>query len=419
MRNIDSHAIRTAQNFVVHSVRKLVIWAGYMLALDRPHELASAMPSFAPEVAYPEDGVKASPKICYLADARSPLVHRWLSHAVRRGWEVHIFSVDPLSVPMEGVTAHRIPPNRWPFFSSRMMRYLSGALTVRRRIAQIRPDLVHVHYAWGYGLLGTLCTRVPLIVSIWGSDLLVTAAASHMHSRVMSFVLRRADHICATSDHLRAEAARYTSKPIVRTPFGVDCERFRPRGRPDARIPVLGMVKRLDQNSGVEILIRAHALLAAAQHPSRLLLVGETLGTRWNDLAHELGFRHLIEFRGHTDAERIHYVYNEMDIYVQPTIQTEGFGVAVLEAESSGLPVIASHLGGLPEVVQDDISGLLVSPGNVSELARTIGRLIDEPLLRKSMGEAGREFVVEHYGANRTYAIMDDLYSRALFGGQQ
>ena len=359
-------------------------------------------------------------RICFLADARSPLVHRWLCDAASRDREVHLISIDPLQVPLPKVTVHCVVP-RALLSLPRAMRYVIALWPVRRLLRRLHPDIVHAHYAWGYGILGTFTTHAPLIVSVWGSDLLLSARTSPWHTLIMKRVLRRADRICATSRHLAAVAAEYTDKEILLTPFGVDTDRFRPAwdGTTPSSSFTIGMVKNLHENSGVATLLRAVALLdSSLRERVQLRLVGRLMQNGLPELTASLGISERTTFDGAVDAEWIPAMMRTLDLFVQPSLHTEGFGVAVLEAEATGIPVIASSVGGLHEVVVDGTTGILVPPGDPVALSRAITQLLEDHTLREQMGRAARQFVLHNYASAHTADQMNAVHSDLIQAGR-
>ncbi len=361
-------------------------------------------------------------RICYLADAPSVLVRRWLTYAVARGHEVHVLTLTPSSEPLAGVTQHVIAA-RWARLP-RTARYLLGVAEVRAALARIAPDLVHAHYAWGHGIWAALGGRGPVVVSLWGSDVMVSAPSSVASRRMMSFILSRADRICATGPALARAGAAYTDRPITITPFGVDIELFHPApnapsaAAPDETGPLrLGMVKRLDDNSGAGVLLDALALTTRSGVATVTEFVGLVADARWPQRAAELGLTERVTFTGALPAEQVAEHLRSWEVAVQPSRHTEGFGVSVLEASASGLPVIASRLGGLPDVVDDEVTGVLVPPDDATALAAAITALAADPARRERLGRAGRDRVVADYSTSQAEAIMDRVYAEVTGAG--
>jgi glycosyltransferase involved in cell wall biosynthesis len=121
-----------------------------------------------------------------------------------------------------------------------------------------------------------------------------------------------------------------------------------------------------------------------------------------------------VHFLGSLDHPNMPSLFHAADVVAVPSV-TEPFGMVALEASASGLPVIASSTGGLPEVVEDERTGLLVSPGDATALARAIVRLARDGELRRRLGGAGRERALQ-FSWNRAAGLLEGIYARALQG---
>jgi glycosyltransferase involved in cell wall biosynthesis len=121
----------------------------------------------------------------------------------------------------------------------------------------------------------------------------------------------------------------------------------------------------------------------------------------------------MVEFRGEVSHEKVPSVLNELDIFVMPS-RAEGFGVAALEGAASELPVVATRVHGIPDVVIDGETGILVPPRDIGALAAAIESLATQAKVRAKMGKAGRAFVERHYRWEDNCAQMDRLYEHAL-----
>lgn len=344
-------------------------------------------------------------RICLLANARSTHAQRWARYFAGRGDEVHLLSLAPGEV--EGVRVHVVSEPRLG-----RPGYLLGAPRVRALVRRIEPDILHAHYATSYGLLGALAGYRPLIVSTWGSDVFAGAARSRLLRAAVRLALRRADVVCATSRALARATAVYApaGKRIEITPFGVDGAQFRPPERRPGE-PIVGSTRILHAIYGLHHLVDAVAELRGRGVPARLLLVGD--GPQRAELAARIAARGLggaAELRGWVAQPALPAALHEMGLFAMPSVVEEAFGVAALEAAATGLPVVASRAGGLPEVVADGETGLLVPVGDVAALAEALGALIADPGRARRMGAAGRDFVLAHYEWGENAGRMARLY---------
>ena len=157
--------------------------------------------------------------------------------------------------------------------------YFTNFWWVRSLITKIKPDIVHAHYATGYGTIAALANFHPTILSVWGSDVYVVPKKSQLHKAILKFNLAKADKILSTSKVMAQETGLYTDKEIEVTPFGIDLTSFKPELVDSLFVTddiVIGTVKTLDETYGIEYLIQAFALLQNKYPdlPLKLLIVG-------------------------------------------------------------------------------------------------------------------------------------------------
>jgi glycosyltransferase involved in cell wall biosynthesis len=271
-------------------------------------------------------------------------------------------------------------------------------------IADFQPDILHVHYASSYGLIGALSGFHPYLVSVWGADIFEFPRKSIFHRELIKFTLRKADKILSTSHVMAKETNKYTEKPIEVTPFGIDLDRFKPfhaESLFNEDDIVIGTIKGLDKQYGIEFLLQAFAILAKRQPalPLKLLIVGGgPLEKSLKQRANELGIENRTAFTGQVRYDEIASYHNMLTIFVAlSVIDSESFGVAILEASACEKPVVVANVGGLPEVVEHGVTGLVVPPKHPEAAAAAIERLIHDNELRWQMGNAGRERVKKLY----------------------
>ncbi len=128
-------------------------------------------------------------------------------------------------------------------------------------------------------------------------------------------------------------------------------------------------------------------------------------------LAIELDITNQVEFMGHIPHPAVVDAYQGLDLAVFPSIVSESFGVAVLEASACGVPVVVSDIGGLPEVILDNVTGLKSPPNDPQALAAAMQRLINDADLRLTMGQQARQFVCQHYDWSQNVAVMASAYA--------
>jgi glycosyltransferase involved in cell wall biosynthesis len=188
----------------------------------------------------------------------------------------------------------------------------------------------------------------------------------------------------------------------------------------DQQVPVVLTIGRLHPEKGLDVLLAASASMRRNNVRHRILIVGgvqagyESYPQVLRQAAQRLGVTADVEFIGGVDDTAPWL--QRASVYVQPS-RREAFGLAVLEAMQAGRPVVASSVGGLPELVVDGVTGRLVRPDDPDALAAAITALINDPALRRAWGEAGRRRAEEHYGVDRFRAGVRDLYAAPTVGG--
>ena len=195
------------------------------------------------------------------------------------------------------------------------------------------------------------------------------------------------------------------------TPGGPSfAERFRIPG------PFVLFVGRLASNKGLHDLAEAFGVLARSDPTAQLVVVGEDGGQRASLLAHvqRLGLAGRVHVVGHVEDDRVlASAYREARVTVLPS-EYEAFGLVLLESLAAGTPVVASRVGGIPEVVEDGKAGLLVPPKSPVELAAAIGRIWSDRELARRLGEYGRETVVPRFRWDALVDRLDAIYREVL-----
>jgi L-malate glycosyltransferase len=351
-------------------------------------------------------------RIALLSTANAVHTVRWVNALVDRGIEIHLISAHEMALSIDRrIHRHSLP-------SSPPYCYLADVGTLRKLLAEIRPDLLHTHYASGYGTLARLSRFHPQVLSVWGSDVFEFPDRSPLHRTWLQRNLRYADAVCSTGQTMaeRCRSLCAELRPEV-IPFGVDAGLFQDHGLANERITI-GTVKTLEPTYGIDVLIRGFAATRrrlSAQMPEvaqllDLRIVGSgQLRSKLERLCHQEGIADVTTFVGYVPHELVPEELNRLDIYVAAS-RMESFGVAVLEASACERPVVVSDVGGLPEVVEQGVTGIVVPPENPLELAIALERLVLEPELRKQMGKAGRKRVFTDYVWKQNVSQMIELY---------
>lgn len=363
-------------------------------------------------------------KVMLLSDPNSPHTIKWATSLVEEGLDIFIFGLGELIVNDYGNFKNiRIFTMNQKVYrvegSFSKLRYLKSLPVIRKIIREFKPHIIHAHYATSYGLLGALSNFHPFVVSVWGSDVFSFPKKSLFHKMTLKFIFKKADKILSTSKVMAREAALYTNKEIEITPFGIDINQFRPMvvdSLFDKNDIVIGTVKTLEEEYGIEYLIRSFKIISDKYPflPLKLLIVGGGSLERYlKDLCKNLNIENKVIFTGKVPYSDVPKYHNMLSVFVTIS-NSESFGVAVIEASACEKPVVVSNVGGLPEVVESDVTGFIVPPRNPEKTAEAIERLILDKPLRERMGKDGRKRVIKFYNWENNVAQMIELYKNLL-----
>jgi len=288
--------------------------------------------------------------------------------------------------------------------------HVNYALThwlIRNQVTSIlrkhRIDLIHVHCVSSngyYALLARKALGLPLVVTTHGErtmDATQIYQRSAFLNKVLRDLLAEADHITAVSRHTLDDMETYWGKPFGAKASviynGIDLADFGDREPYAAGAPYIMGIGRLVPQKGFDVLIRA---FAKADIPGwKLVIAGEgTERAALESLIQELGLQGRASLVGRADRPMATALFRGCEFFVLAS-RMEPLGIVNLEAMAAGKPVIASKVGGVPEIVSDNVTGLLVPSEDVDALANAMVRLASDEGLRKRLGEAGRSVVAD------------------------
>lgn len=362
-----------------------------------------------------------------LAAPKSAHTIKWANALNERGLEICVFGLTPFNASLfnEGIKVETIEVSSKimgkNYGSYSKIIYLKSLPRIKKIIREFKPDIVHAHLISSYGLLGALTGFHPFIVSAWGFDVFSFPRKTIIHKNLIKYVLNKSDRVLSTSHFMARETTKYTSKKIEVTPFGIDINIFKPKeiiSLFDKTDLVVGTVKGLEKWYGIEYLMEAFARVRQ-KHPKlplKLLIVGDgSLKQSLLNLSNELKINDVTIFTGHISYDEVPRYHNMLDVYVAVSVfDDESFGVAIIEAEATNKPVVISNTGGLPEVVLNESTGIIVPPRDVNKTADAIERLILNPQLREKFGKNGREFVASSYNLDNNVNKMITIYQNLL-----
>lgn len=313
--------------------------------------------------------------------------------------------------PPPGVTLCPVPVGLPASDEDYWLTYCESAAATARRTG-LHASVVHCH-DWMTALGGLAIGRalgVPVLMSIH----LPQAASYHLDLETIG--ITGCARVIVNSQAVRAELTEreVSQDKISVIPNGVDLDRFRPGDQSPDPLQIL-FAGRLIPQKGPDVLLRAFGAVLRRHPDATLTIAGDgTQRLYLERLARFLGLRQRVRFLGWQSPGQLAELYRDCAVLAVPSLY-EPFGLVALEAMASGRPVVVSRVGGLAEIVEDEISGFAVEPGDHLDLATRLAALLSDPGLARAMGRAARRRA-EHYDwriiAGQTAGLYDSLASR-------
>ncbi|MCL5057638.1 MAG: glycosyltransferase family 4 protein [Actinobacteria bacterium] len=313
---------------------------------------------------------------------------------------------------------------------------LAGDLAAAKKLfclfRDCRVDIVHAHGSKA-GLVGrpaALLAGVPAVVMTVHNSIFhhhLPGWKVSLFAASERFLAGYTARIIAVSEALRRELIdREGVRPerVVTVYNGIAPEAFcsgpdreyleRVTGIPAGR-KLVGTVARLAPQKGLKYLLNAASLLSARGEELSFVIVGD--GPLRKELEKEVSDLDLpgrVFFTGQRrDVDRLMPCF---DVFVLPSV-SEGLPLTILEAMAAGRPVVSTRVGGIPEVIEEGVSGLLVDPGDIEGLARAIAYIAGDEEIARRMGGQGRERVVKHFNSRKMAGDTDSIYNGLAYGG--
>ena len=347
----------------------------------------------------------------------------------QRGHEVHFvsyarpFRLDPFR---ERVFFHEVEMEDYPLFEHPPYS-LALAVALHDTARKHERDLVHVHYAIPHATSAWIAHEMlgeerdlKIVTTLHGTDITLVGLHPSFHA-ITRFSILRSHGLTAVSKFLKRETVRDFTVPEERVeviPNFIDTAVYRPGLVPSHRATlapdgekIVMHISNFRAVKRAEDVVSVFAKLTAKQ-PSRLVLVGDgPERPRVLMRAEELGVRDRVMFLGkHTS---VHEVLSCADLFLLPSA-SESFGLVALEAMACGAPVVASNVGGLPEVIEHGTSGYMFDVGDIDAMAEAGLRILGDDEHWRSLSEAGRALAEERFSSERVVPQYERYYEQVL-----
>jgi N-acetyl-alpha-D-glucosaminyl L-malate synthase BshA len=368
--------------------------------------------------------------VCYASVGGSGIIATELGKVLAsRGHNIHILSSEPparYGDYQPGLTFHRVDTPSYPLF--REPQYL---LSLANKIVQVsreeQLDLVHAHYAVPHATAAYLAKQIlagsghkvpQVITTLHGTDITLLGA-DRSYSETVAFCIQQSDAVTTVSESLKADTYRelgvtcdirvipnFIDASVTRRDVGALRARLAPNGEPLViHVSNFRPVKRTP--AVVDVFARVRR-----ETPARLLMVGDGPDlAEASRLARSLGVEADVEFVGVQD--QVVPLLSAAHAFLLPSEQ-ESFGLAALEAMACEVPVVASRVGGLPEVIEDGVNGFLHALDDLDGMARSTLRLLTDDTLRARLAAAARATAHSRYSDTKIVPLYESCYKETL-----
>src|SRR5208282_5402813 len=346
------------------------------------------------------------------------------------GHEVHFISYSQpfrLSGRDDGIFYHEVPVSSYPLFE-----FPPYDLALASRMAEVAEfcdlDLLHVHYAIPHSVSALLARqmlaargrKLPFVTTLHGTDITLVGL-DRSYLPITRFAIEESDGVTSISQYLKDKTLEefHIKNPIEVVPNFVNCDVYKPlEDRAAARQRYAGpdekILIHLSNFRPVKRVTDVVKIFAKVVErvPAKLLLVGDgpdRSSAEW--LAHSLGIQDRVVFLG--KQESVNELLPVADLMLMPS-ELESFGLAALEAMACRVPTIGTRVGGVPELIDDGVTGRLFSVGDTDSMAEAAVELLRDQAKLETMGAAGRQSAQQRFCATRIIPLYEAYYEQVL-----
>jgi len=295
-----------------------------------------------------------------------------------------------------------------------------------------KPDILDTHqypvYFSDVSALFSFLRQIPMFLHVHvipePRSVFSSFVSNSYYRTCEKFTLKASRYIIAPSFAYKTMLTKMgvDAAKVIVVPYGVDLKRFNPAEKGETfkkrfnygEAKVILTVGRLNYQKGFQYLLKAMLIVLRHMPNVKLVIVGDgELLTYLRNLSYSLGLSDNVIFAGSLHQSRISDAYASADVFVLPSI-FESLGISLLEAQAMGKPVVGTRVGGLPEALVEDKSGILVEPKKPNDLAEAIITLLRDQNLAKSMGQYGRKFIENNFDLEKSVNKVFELYESVL-----
>lgn len=368
-------------------------------------------------------------RICYIADAGSVHTQKWANYFSQRGHEIHLISTRIGEGYSKSIRFYRLTTLlSQPQLISGYVNSLAWSIQVRRLVRRIKPDIIDAHYITIYGYLAITSGFQPVVLTAWGSDILIEARQRRLYRFLTKYALKKAEIVICDSEMMKSELWQLGANPSrIRIIYnGIDTQKFSPQrgqgfkerlGIPE--VPVVISTRNLRPVYNVEMLIRTVPLVLKQEPQARFIIIGDGEQRDYlNELASSLGILHNVRFMGWVSHDELPDYLASSDIYVSTSL-SDSTSLSLQEAMACEVAPVVTDLPANREWVKDGENGFIVPLDNPEVLAERIIYLIKDKETREKFGKEGRKIIKERAEYEEEMNKMEKIYQEQFRSKQR
>lgn len=366
-------------------------------------------------------------RICFLGDFYSVHTYRWAKFFSDRH-EVHLISLEalstePYSITLQdyyeiGIKTHIVPRKR--------LNKLLAIGRIRNLMRSIRPDIVHAHYITHYGYLGAKSGIHPLVITAWGTDVLIESHQRPIKSHQIRYALSKADIVTCDGENTAKALQNLIGddRKIKRIYFGVDTKNLSPEKRDTKFYDAFkkGAAAKVVINlRGFADIYDPGTFIGAipavlARYPETIFVMARENEKRkiFEQMAKSFGVSHAVKFIGNITPDRLPDYLASSDIYVSTSLSDSGLSASTAEAMACGLPIISTDVGDISYWIEDGRNGFIIPKGDSRALSQKLLLLLDDEDRRISMGREARKTIEARQDYHKEMGRAEQLYEQLI-----
>lgn len=351
--------------------------------------------------------------ICYLGDSTSIHVIKWAQYFIDRGYKLSIITDVPNLI--KGVDVYDIGE----CVPSVHIKYLSGIFQIIKKRSlikqllfdELKPDIIHAHYATDYGFLAAITGYHPFVLTVHGSDCLIDIYKDNISRAFVNYSVKKADIITAPSKFMTKVVDRIAYGKTETIQYGVDIGKFKiEESSSTSKFKTIISTRMLTDKYEVDTLIKALPLLTEKCPDLKCIVAGSGNNEiKFIKYLKDNGCSKNVQFVGNVENSKMPELLNEASIYIS-TSPSDGISISLLEAMSCGLFPVVTDILGNREVIADNKNGLLFKPGDVSGLVNCIVKAFkDDELMRDSVF-INKKIIKERFSFKKNLSFVNEIY---------